>query len=129
MAWWYCEYSRDDDLGRLEKEARANKNGLWGDPHPVPPWEWRHLSRNRSDTSAVDQLTTDKSKAAQTADEEQTVYVTPTGHKYHRARCRYFQRSKVPVKHQGCRRSRVYSLETLRFLSRTNGDMLEALIS
>jgi endonuclease YncB( thermonuclease family) len=22
-------------------EARKEKNGLWADPHPMPPWEWR----------------------------------------------------------------------------------------
>ena len=24
-----------------EQEARASKAGLWRDPNPVPPWEWR----------------------------------------------------------------------------------------
>jgi hypothetical protein len=28
-------------LEGLEKEARAGKKGLWADPQPVPPWEWR----------------------------------------------------------------------------------------
>jgi endonuclease YncB( thermonuclease family) len=25
----------------LENEARTAKQGLWVDPQPVPPWEWR----------------------------------------------------------------------------------------
>ena len=25
----------------MEAEARVAKKGLWADPQPVPPWEWR----------------------------------------------------------------------------------------
>ena len=41
MAWVYRKYSRDEKLDLLEAEARAEKRGLWRDPAPVPPWEWR----------------------------------------------------------------------------------------
>lgn len=41
-AWWYRKYSSDTTLGLLESEARAASRGLWVDPNPVPPWEWRH---------------------------------------------------------------------------------------
>jgi endonuclease YncB( thermonuclease family) len=30
-----------------EAEARAAGRGLWADPHPVPPWEWRILERKK----------------------------------------------------------------------------------
>jgi endonuclease YncB( thermonuclease family) len=40
--WWYRMYApADTALEKLEREARAAKKGLWADPHPVPPWEWR----------------------------------------------------------------------------------------
>lgn len=40
--WWYRKYApRDTVLEGLENEAREARRGLWVDPHPVPPWEWR----------------------------------------------------------------------------------------
>ena len=40
--WWYRKYApRDVILEELETRARAVGIGLWADPHPVPPWEWR----------------------------------------------------------------------------------------
>jgi micrococcal nuclease len=42
LAWHYVYYSKDEKLAALEKEARAKKLGLWADPNPIPPWEFRH---------------------------------------------------------------------------------------
>jgi micrococcal nuclease len=40
--WWYRKYAPDDTvLEGLEKSAREARKGLWADPQPVPPWEWR----------------------------------------------------------------------------------------
>jgi micrococcal nuclease len=47
LAWHYTAYSKDESLGGLEKEARAKKLGLWADPHPIPPWDYRHRKRAR----------------------------------------------------------------------------------
>jgi endonuclease YncB( thermonuclease family) len=41
FAWWYRRYSRDPRLAHLEQEARDAHRGLWADPHPVPPWDFR----------------------------------------------------------------------------------------
>jgi endonuclease YncB( thermonuclease family) len=41
LAWHYRKYSRDPLLTALEMEARAAKKGLWSDPKPVAPWEFR----------------------------------------------------------------------------------------
>ena len=41
LAWHYKHHSNDSNLARLEDSARAVKAGLWSDPHPVPPWEFR----------------------------------------------------------------------------------------
>jgi endonuclease YncB( thermonuclease family) len=40
--WWYRKYATENTtLEGLEKEARDAWKGLWADPQPVPPWEWR----------------------------------------------------------------------------------------
>jgi endonuclease YncB( thermonuclease family) len=44
--WWYRKYAPGDTvLEGLEKDAREARKGLWTDPHPVPPWEWRKRNR------------------------------------------------------------------------------------
>jgi micrococcal nuclease len=45
LAWWYRQFSSDSSLGELEAEARAARRGLWKDPHPLPPWEFRRNGR------------------------------------------------------------------------------------
>ena len=42
--WWYRKYAPGDTvLEGLENEAREARKGLWADPQPVPPWEWRKV--------------------------------------------------------------------------------------
>lgn len=47
LAWHYKKYENEQPLAdrleyaRLENEARTMRRGLWSDPAPVPPWEWR----------------------------------------------------------------------------------------
>jgi endonuclease YncB( thermonuclease family) len=44
--WWYRKYAPGNTvLEGLEKEAREARKGLWADPQPVPPWEWRKRNR------------------------------------------------------------------------------------
>lgn len=40
--WWYRKYVPENlALESLENEAREARKGLWSDPNPIPPWEWR----------------------------------------------------------------------------------------
>lgn len=41
MAWHYKKYNTDKELARLEEQARKNKIGLWSQPNPVAPWDFR----------------------------------------------------------------------------------------
>ncbi len=51
MAWWYRKYAYEQSTvvralyESAEMKARENRRGLWINPHPVPPWEWRATRR------------------------------------------------------------------------------------
>jgi endonuclease YncB( thermonuclease family) len=53
LAWFYRQYAHEQspqDRASYdfdETEARVRKVGLWSDPAPVPPWEWRRNARER----------------------------------------------------------------------------------
>ncbi|WP_137387764.1 thermonuclease family protein [Rhodoligotrophos defluvii] len=48
MAWWFRHFAREQTAeerrtyAAAEDAARNRRVGLWRDPAPVPPWEWRH---------------------------------------------------------------------------------------
>jgi endonuclease YncB( thermonuclease family) len=41
-AWHYTEFSNDSTLAALQEQARMQKIGLWSQPDPIPPWQFRH---------------------------------------------------------------------------------------
>lgn len=46
MAWVYDRYTpRISTLYVTQENAQYDKRGLWADPNPVRPWEWRRLQR------------------------------------------------------------------------------------
>ncbi len=47
MAWQFTRYDDDPDLADAQRQAREARRGLWRDPEPVPPWEWRASERAR----------------------------------------------------------------------------------
>ena len=44
----YCKVRTCNEWSKFEKKARLAHYGLWADPHPIPPWEWRAEQRNTS---------------------------------------------------------------------------------
>lgn len=51
LAWFYRHYAEDVPevdraaLDRAEREARQSKRGLWSQPNPTPPWDFRRGGR------------------------------------------------------------------------------------
>ncbi len=52
MAWHYKNYQGEQsqadqmEYSEAEIDARNTKRGLWHDPDPIPPWDYRKLKRN-----------------------------------------------------------------------------------
>ena len=53
MAWHYKKYQREQaptdriEYSDAELDARRLRVGLWRDPNPVPPWDYRQAERDR----------------------------------------------------------------------------------
>ena len=46
-AWHYRHHSRSRRLAAAERAARTRRAGIWRDPHPTPPWNWRRQTERR----------------------------------------------------------------------------------
>lgn len=55
MAWHYKAYAKEQSAtdrvtyAEAESQAMSRKAGLWSDPHPVPPWEFRHPKESNAE--------------------------------------------------------------------------------
>lgn len=45
--WHYAAYDRNKRLREAEASARAANKGLWKDPNPMAPWDWRKTEKER----------------------------------------------------------------------------------
>lgn len=57
-AWQYKAYSKSAELAAMEEQARQNHLGLWRDPNPTPPWQFRREKKQPK----ADSLQTPKPK-------------------------------------------------------------------
>lgn len=59
LAWHYKKYQKDQSrsdrllYAHAEEQARQHRIGLWRDPNPTPPWDWRKGGRTNDDLPAV----------------------------------------------------------------------------
>jgi endonuclease YncB( thermonuclease family) len=45
MAWHYKKYDSRRSMAEKESAAKAARVGLWSDPSPIAPWEWRKMDK------------------------------------------------------------------------------------
>jgi endonuclease YncB( thermonuclease family) len=53
MAWHYTAYDKNPKWSQLQQQARNKKRGLWAQPNPTPPWEWRKIKRAQTTKPAA----------------------------------------------------------------------------
>lgn len=47
-AWQFTRYDHGPTLGRAQTAAQAARQGVWSDPAPLPPWDWRATTHARA---------------------------------------------------------------------------------
>jgi len=59
FAWHYKQYANEQSAtdrasyAAAENNARARRLGLWHDPDPLPPWEWRHGGKDAPTAASI----------------------------------------------------------------------------
>lgn len=49
FAWVYRKYDKGHEyLYAFEEDARNARRGLWADPNPIAPWDWRKSKGNKN---------------------------------------------------------------------------------
>uniref|UniRef100_A0ACD5TR53 Uncharacterized protein n=1 Tax=Avena sativa TaxID=4498 RepID=A0ACD5TR53_AVESA len=48
LAWHYTAYDRRMEFAKWESQAQASGLGLWAQPNPEEPWEWRKKKRTKN---------------------------------------------------------------------------------
>ena len=48
-AWHYHRYSDNAQLASAQRQAQANRLGIWRDNNPLPPWKYRELNRESNE--------------------------------------------------------------------------------
>lgn len=48
-AWHFTKYDDSPELARLQQQAQSERRGLWAQPNPEPPWDYRNPQSARRD--------------------------------------------------------------------------------
>ncbi len=83
-----------------EQHARRCQKGLWS---PEPPDQQPTTQPAADNTTAAGQAAGAAAPTTQPADDSVTVYITPSGKKYHRADCPYLRGGGMPISRQAAR--------------------------
>jgi endonuclease YncB( thermonuclease family) len=97
MAWHYKKYSTDQVLATAEVKAKELKLGLWRQPNPTAPWDFRSGGENQVAAAPFSETRARQPTPSQDQPVSLTVYVTKTGDKYHLGGCRHLSKSRIAI--------------------------------
>jgi len=100
-AWHYKQFSNEETLASLEQEARTKEKGLWSQPNPTPPWDFRRNGNKESkktyssnDYNSYNNNSSDSNSSSSSNDTQTSSSGAYHGNTqsriFHRSTCRYF---------------------------------------
>jgi endonuclease YncB( thermonuclease family) len=90
LAWHYRAYSHDAGLEAMEQTARRGRLGLWTDPSPVPPWDFRRSVRTGRPAGAGAQRAAPSAMATGLASVGTSYRGNTSSRVFHKRGCRSF---------------------------------------
>ncbi len=92
LAWWYqAMCPKNGLLKKLNAEAMTQQKGLWSDPAPLAPWDYRERQAKKVEKQEQQE---EESVAFEGPGGEEGVFITKTGGQYHRHGCKYLDKTQ-----------------------------------
>ena len=92
-AWHFKKYSKDEELAKLEVKARESKLGLWVDPNPLAPWEFRDRQKEKARIEPTPSDLNPK-EPSQKVPVAKRFWLNTSGNVRHNETCTYFNNTK-----------------------------------
>lgn len=99
MAWYTPKHTpRFAGLAGLNAKAIGSKKGLWADTAPLAPWDFRAAQEKKEEKEEAERALTEGTSEPE-EDEPgfrggEPVFVTKTGHEYHRPHCALLDKTR-----------------------------------